>query len=196
MGWTSYYPTHFTKRGAIDRKAECDAYFMEGLNRGNFLVLKSAMKGSTYYATVKSMVRYAGKDENGKDIYEPISDGKVCGYVFITAVEKGEFFYKDMSEFSGPAQCDCPKSIINLLSETDDEWALEWRRRCLEQAAKPKLSSLPVGTVIEWTICNETYRAVKSAPAYQFKRPFWLKTDGTAYIPSKRIADNWKVVEA
>lgn len=83
------------------------------------------------------------------------------------------------------AQCDCPKSIINLLSETDDEWALEWRRRCLEQAAKPKLSSLPVGTVIEWTICDETYRAVKSAPAYQFKRPFWLKTDGTAYIHSK-----------
>ena len=66
MGWTSYYPTHFTKRGTIDRKAECDAYFMEGLNRGNFLVLKSAMKGSTYYAAVKSMVRYAGKDENGK----------------------------------------------------------------------------------------------------------------------------------
>lgn len=91
MGWTSYYPTHFTKRGTVDRKAECDAYFMGGLNRGNFLVLKSAMKGSTYYAAVKSMVRYAGKDKNGKDIYEPINDGKVCGYVFLTAVEKYKF---------------------------------------------------------------------------------------------------------
>lgn len=87
-------------------------------------MLKSAMKGSTYYAAVKSMVRYGCKDKNGKDIYEPINDGKVCGYVFLTAVEKGEFFYKDMSEFSGPAQCDCPKSIINLLSESDDEWHL------------------------------------------------------------------------
>lgn len=44
MGWTGYYATHY-KNGKIDRKAECDAYFMEGLNRGNFKVLKSTMKG-------------------------------------------------------------------------------------------------------------------------------------------------------
>lgn len=44
MGWTGYMPTHLKKGGIVDRKAECDAYFMEGPNRGNFQVLKSAMK--------------------------------------------------------------------------------------------------------------------------------------------------------
>ena len=58
MGWTGYQPTHFKKGGIVDRKAECDAYFMEGLNRGNFQVLKSSIKGSVYYAAVKDMVRY------------------------------------------------------------------------------------------------------------------------------------------
>ena len=34
MGWTGYYPTHFNSGGKINRKAECDAYFTEGLNQG------------------------------------------------------------------------------------------------------------------------------------------------------------------
>ena len=34
MGWTWYRATHYFKNGGIDRRAECDAYFMEGLNRG------------------------------------------------------------------------------------------------------------------------------------------------------------------
>lgn len=83
MGWTGYQPTHFKKGGIVDRKAECDAYFMEGLNRGNFQVLKSSIKGSVYYAAVKDMVRYAGEDEKEHSIYVPIDDGKVRGYVFL-----------------------------------------------------------------------------------------------------------------
>ena len=48
MGWTSYHATHYSKTGTIDRKAECDGYFMEGLNRGHYRVEKSAMVGSVY----------------------------------------------------------------------------------------------------------------------------------------------------
>ena len=40
MGWTEYLATHYTKSGQIDRKAECDAYFMESLNRGYYKVRK------------------------------------------------------------------------------------------------------------------------------------------------------------
>ena len=42
MGWTSYRANYY-KNGKINKKAECDAYFMEGLNRGHFQVLKSTM---------------------------------------------------------------------------------------------------------------------------------------------------------
>lgn len=86
MGWTGYQATYF-KNGKVDRKAECDSYFIESLNRGNFQVIKSAMKGSVYYAAVKDMVRCEGKDEKGHHIFVPIEDGKVRGYVFLTSVK-------------------------------------------------------------------------------------------------------------
>lgn len=36
MGWTEYRASYF-KSGKVDRKAECDAYFLEGHNRGHWL---------------------------------------------------------------------------------------------------------------------------------------------------------------
>ena len=43
MGWTSQHATHYKWLGkgidrkyVVDRKAECDAYFEEGLNRRTF----------------------------------------------------------------------------------------------------------------------------------------------------------------
>ena len=65
MGWTSYEATYFKKNGDIDRKAECDAYFMRD-NAGHYKVLKSSMKGTVYYAAVTTLTKYIGKDENGK----------------------------------------------------------------------------------------------------------------------------------
>ena len=32
MGWTGCHATHYKRNGDIDRKAECDGYFLEGLN--------------------------------------------------------------------------------------------------------------------------------------------------------------------
>ncbi len=40
MGWTSYHATHYKPGGSIDRKAECDEYFMGGLNVGHYQILK------------------------------------------------------------------------------------------------------------------------------------------------------------
>ena len=194
MGWTGYYATHY-KNGKIDRKAECDAYFMEGLNRGNFKVLKSTMKGSVYYAAIQDMVKYDGKDENGKSIYTPIGDGKIWAAVFLTSVEKGMFYYKDMDETYGPCYYDCPKSILNLLSDTDNEFALAWRNCCISKATRnSELSKLPIGTTIEFKASNgHKIKAYKHEPAYQFKRAFWMTMNG-GYIPASKIKD-WKVVD-
>ena len=56
MGWTEYRASYF-KSGKVDRKAECDAYFLEGHNRGHFDVLKSVVIGSVYYAAIKNRMR-------------------------------------------------------------------------------------------------------------------------------------------
>lgn len=164
MGWTSYRAEHY-KNGTIDRKAECDAYFMEGLNKGHYNVFKSAMVGSVYYAAVQDLVKYAGKDENGERKYEPIpeSERTTWGCVFLTSVDTKEYFnfsYKDMDETCGPYQYDCPKGILDLLSPTDNEFALKWREECRRTLAKKKdsnaLNNLPFGTEIKVTMPFDT----------------------------------------
>ena len=37
MGWTSQHADYY-KKGTIDRKRECDAYWEEGLNKGHFKI--------------------------------------------------------------------------------------------------------------------------------------------------------------
>lgn len=53
------------------------------------------------------------------------------------------FGYKDMDECMGPWIHNCPERILNLLSETDSEYAIKWRETCREKIAirkaRPKL---------------------------------------------------------
>lgn len=155
MGWTSYHATHY-KNGKVDRKAECDAYFLEGLNRGHYEVVKSTMRGAIYYAAVKHLVKYAGRDEDGKSIYEPLSkeDQITFAAVFVTSVDNNDYYnfsYKDMEESMGPCYYDCPVSILNVLSPTDSEFANNWREACRQKAkgANKLLRNLPVGARIQ-----------------------------------------------
>ena len=156
MGWTSYEATYFKKNGDIDRKAECDAYFMRD-NAGHYKVLKSSMKGTVYYAAVTTLTKYIGKDENGKSMYESIPEDKQEAWaaVFLTRTEEGRYFhYKDQDETSGPCEDHCPKCILDLLSNTDHELALDWRKRCRKNIQKSnklsKLDRLKNGSVIRF----------------------------------------------
>ena len=193
MGWTSYHAEHY-KNGKIDRKAECDAYFLEGLNRGYFDVLKSSMVGSTYYAAVKPLKKYGGKDENGNDIHLdiPSEEQRVFAVVFLTSTSRKDYFnfsYKDMSEDMGPYQFDCPKGILDLLSPTTNENAIEWRKVCYQNHEEKKksksdensLNKLPVGSVIKVTMpCRTTlYQegdvvTLTKGYVYGMKRPAWV----------------------
>lgn len=141
MGWTEYIATEF-KKGRVDRKAECDKIFNWSNETTTSKVLKSTMVGSTYYAAVEYT-------RNGKT--------EVYGMVCLTSVrERYLFAYKDMSEDMGPYQYDCPKSIIDLLTPTDNEWANEWRQKCLDKKKELNLSKLPLGTKIEATMPFDT----------------------------------------
>lgn len=42
------------------------------------------------------------------------------------------FGYKNMDETAGPNEAECPERILALLGPTDHEYAIDWRRRCVE----------------------------------------------------------------
>ena len=110
MGWTSYHATHYNKNGSVNRKAECDGYFLEGLNRGYYEVLKSAIVGRIYYAAVRPLLKASG------DEYEPIPENEriTFGVVMLTSTKTKDYYnfsYKIVTEDMGPAEYTCPESI-------------------------------------------------------------------------------------
>ena len=182
MGWTSYRATHYTKGGKIDRKAECDNVIGYDEEFRSCKVLKSTMKGSVYYAAVEFTDKRAGKSE-------------VFAAIFLTRTYMQDHFnfsYKDMYETMGPYAYDCPKGILDLLTETDNEYANEWRKKCREKLAKKKagqnLSKLPIDTVIEIDWYGEKLRLRKMEPNFQFKTTWWYDIDSGKYMPKKRLS--------
>ena len=208
MGWTSYHATHY-KNGKVDRKAECDAYFMEGLNAGYYDVLKSSMVGSVYYAAVKPLKRY-NKANEIVDI--PKEEQYVFAAVFLTSTDMKDYWnfsYKNMDESYGPCNYDCPKGILDLLTPTESEYANAWRKQCYENIAKKKnpngFSKLPVGTVIKVIMPFDTnyFRAgqeVKLEKRYKWgsNRTEWLtKTPPMCRFTAglmKILAENYEII--
>lgn len=194
MGWTSYYVEPIYKNGKrfIDRKAECDKLFNCDMidNIGKFEVLKSTMIGSTYYAAVK------------RTTFDPEST-KVFAAVVLTHTNNKDYYnfaYKDMDESVGPCESKCPKSILDLLSPTENDYAKEWRKRCYENLKEKKnpdtLANLPIGSVIRYVHHDgKEMKLIKSPAAYQFKRPFWMVVGEQGYIPSKYIPKNYEVIK-
>lgn len=164
MGWTEYAATEF-KKGRVDRKAECDKIVTWSNETTTSKVLKSSMVGSTYYAAVEYI-------KNG--------ERQVYAMVCLTSVrERYLFAYKDMSEDMGPYKYDCPKSIIDLLTPTDNKYANEWRQKCLDKKKEVKLAKLPLGTQIEITMPFDTshYRngeKVVLVKEKSYKQAHWL----------------------
>ena len=50
-----------------------------------------------------------------------------------------------MSEDMGPCESECPLAILDLLTPTTDEYALDWRKRC-RAFAEQRCSKLPLRT--------------------------------------------------
>lgn len=146
MGWTSYYADEFDKHGKLDRKKMVEkVYTYDFVNgKGKSEVLKSCLVGRVVYLAVK-LTDYENPQRN-------------CVYagVCLTGVHGNEFSYKDMCESEGPVYYDCPSSILNLLTDTQEQYAIEWRKKCREEIEKKKmakkdansLSNLPYGAFI------------------------------------------------
>lgn len=170
MGWDFSHATYY-KNGKVDRKAECDDQFTWGKHN----VVRSSMKGTTYYAAV----------DNG--------EGVVFGVVALTAGQCKDdpyfnFGIKSMDETMHPYFYDCPKAILDLLTPTDNENALKWRAKCREPKEKNWLNALPIGSKVVLTSFDGTETVlIKHAPAYQFRTWFWYDQAKHKYIQKKYV---------
>lgn len=205
MGWTSYHADYY-KNGKVDVKKEMDMMWTQEEREYNLPpepkhypkleVLKSSMVGSTYYAAVKST--------NTKEKTE-----EVFAVICLTSVNNKDYFnfsYKCMDETAGPYQDKCPKSILNLLTPTHDEYAFAWRMRCWEYHLKKKekktIATLPINSCIKFIDNNDrVVELIKMHPNHQFKRPWWkvFKINGKeinhGYWSSRHIPDIFTITK-
>jgi hypothetical protein len=106
-------------------------------------VLRSAVvKMRTYYAAL--------------EVLRPDRERRVVGIVCLIKYNLRDkegfiFGYKDMDEDMGPYEAECPAAILDLLTATTNENALDWRARCrLKIAQRAAVPTLRHGDVIEF----------------------------------------------
>ena len=76
----------------------------------------------------------------GGTFYAAVRDarsGEVWALVVPTFGRPGATFgWKETEEAMGPAECECPPRLLDLLTPSADERVLAWRARCREHAAR------------------------------------------------------------
>ena len=124
MGWL--YMTSL--KGHSSPRQYLDAQFTYERVDVRSNVLRSALVSMrAYYAAVEQVRIATGQREVWAAIclvrYNPRDPE---GYIF---------GYKDMEESMGPCECDCPEPVLDVLTPTDREYAVQWRARCRENIA-------------------------------------------------------------
>ena len=124
MGWL--YMTSLT--GHSSPRQYLDAQFTFERPDARSKVLRSALIGMRVYYAAVEQVRIA----NGqREVWAAI-----CLVRYNPRDPQGYIFgYKDMEESMGPCECDCPEPVLDLLTPTDREYAVQWRVRCRENIA-------------------------------------------------------------
>ncbi len=106
--------------GYATPKAYLDGQFTYDRDTGGSRVLTSSLVARrTYHAAVEWIT--AGE----REVW-----GLVCLVRYNPRDREGLMFgYKDMSESMGPCESECPARILDLLTATDNTYALAWRAR-------------------------------------------------------------------
>lgn len=167
MGWDYTHATHYTRTGAIDKKAEIDELYTWQNDTRKAEVVRSSMVGGTYYAAVKVTILSTGEAET-------------FAAVALTHTNNRDYFnfgVKTMEESMGPCEDHCPASILSLLSPTDSEYANNWRERCRKNIEAKKdphaLKNLPVGAVIRFTLhTGGKHRTIETRRGVSVQTPF------------------------
>jgi hypothetical protein len=130
MGWSTYH----RRAGQTDRE------HFQGEVREGLTILDST--------TIKNVFYAACRDDQ---------TGEVFALVYLIQRTPKDYFnfgVKAMDETVGPCYYDCPARILNLLTDTESEYAKSWRESCRKAiAAKAEARSTTVkvtdGTVIK-----------------------------------------------
>lgn len=164
MGWSSEHVDL-----PIPKKAVCDEGF-----RSEYEILRSAMVGNVHYAALKDQ-----------------GTGAVFAAITLTSVDNSDwynFMTKTMHEDEGPVEAKCPESILDLLTETDSEFASDWRDRCRTYSQNARqLKSLPYGSSVS---CGQN-EYVKTRIG---NKTYWVNTARKTYIPATELAESGYVV--
>ena len=70
--------------------------------------------------------------------FKSVNSGEILCAVILVHAGKYEIGYKAQDETMGPLDCECPESILKVLSPTDNEWANEWRAKCRAKNERDK----------------------------------------------------------
>lgn len=131
MGWLTM--SRDAMGGHKTAKAYLDAQFTyareqpDGSQRGLTVLASSCPGNRVYYAAVQEV-----HDGKGGEIF-----AVVCLVLWNPRSATAEHFgYKDMTENMGPCEAQCPATILDLLTPTDNEHALDWRGRCRENLSR------------------------------------------------------------
>lgn len=164
MGWTETQAYCRKSNGTADIKADLDRLFESTTSVFCKRIIKSQIAKAQYGHSSQSKVYY-GALECQEQPYHVMQrndggDGRTvtCVVVLIEPASdpRFDYMYKEMDEFCAPSEAACPASILNLLTPTDSEWANEWRAECRSNAESKafasKLSKLPLGSEIVWTV--------------------------------------------
>lgn len=111
MGWIAYHRPD----GENDR----EQFQRELFTNTDDEIVKCASKNNVFYAAVRTE-----------------STGEVRALVVLMRHVSGErnfnFNYKDLEESAGPVAAEAPAEVLDALTPTDNEYALDWRKRCRE----------------------------------------------------------------
>ncbi len=125
MGWT------FTSKGSLSVRE----FFEQEFNYDKPAEGKSGKVIACSATWTTAYMAYEIKSpEKGREVI-----ALVCLLRHVPRASDGYTFgYKDMSEDMGPCEARCPKTILDLLTPTTSEYALNWRKRCQERINKRK----------------------------------------------------------
>lgn len=164
MGWTTTY-----KASNVSAKEYIESKLLTWSSTTHtYRVLDGGVKNfRTYYGAVEKTCNTTGE----RRVF--------AVFILLQYYKDGyyNFGYKDMSEDCGPYQAECPERILNLLTETDSEYANKWREACRAKiAAKKNKPAVKLGTALTYGGVNYVVIGVLG------RRGFMVQNDqGRAY---------------
>lgn len=194
MGWTGYAVAPRDPAAEIARLCTFET------DSRTAAPLRIARRGAVFYAAVRSVVTAPGGEPSRYEL--DADDAYVFAAVFLTRRDRGEWLYRDMDEGMGPHESGAPASILDLLSETTDESALNWRARCRARAAL-EARTLAAGDVIRFAApltfadgsARDTFRvAIDDFPGCRKRTVFECPETGARYRISAFRRRAWSLV--